>query len=266
LLPSRGPDFFLAGLGFLARPSILLAFFPNLPLPGVTPGFQALRVAFLLVLGSSAAATAWTVASVAMFGVFIVFAPVCGDYRGQDIHHSAWQGRQGESACQGDGSSRGHLMAGHGEKFGRKKEEAIAALLTKRNVDEAGQAAGIGTRPLMRWLTIPEFQKAYREARRQAFGQSIARLQQATSAAAARLMKIMVDPAAPASVRGHVADSIFNHAAKAVEIEDIEARDSELERSAEASKQHRTGAQAWTARTAVGRKEDRSVSEWSDLP
>ena len=130
-------------------------------------------------------------------------------------------------------------MAGHGEKFGRKKEEAIAALLTKRNVDEAAQAAGIGTRTLMRWLKIPEFQKAYREARRQAFGQSIARLQQATSAAAATLMKIMVDPAAPASVRVRAADSIFNHAAKAIEIEDIEARVSELERAAEASKPHR---------------------------
>ena len=130
-------------------------------------------------------------------------------------------------------------MTGHGSKFGRKKEEAIAALLTKRNVEEAAQAAGIGTRTLMRWLQIPEFQKAYREARRQAFGQAIARLQQATGAAAATLMKIMVDPAAPYSVRVRAADSIFDHAAKAIEMEDIEARVSELERAAEASKQHR---------------------------
>jgi hypothetical protein len=130
-------------------------------------------------------------------------------------------------------------MAGHGEKFGRKQEEAIAALLTKRNVEEAAQTAGIGTRTLMRWLQIPEFQQAYRKARRLAFGQAIARLQQATGAAAATLMKIMVDPAAPYSVRVRAADSIFDHAAKAIEMEDIEARVSELERTAEASKQHR---------------------------
>jgi uncharacterized protein (UPF0147 family) len=68
-------------------------------------------------------------------------------------------------------------------------------------------------------------------ARRQAFGQSIARLQQATSAAAAALMKVMVDPNAPASTRVRAADSIFNHVAKATEIEDIEARVSELERA-----------------------------------
>ena len=108
-------------------------------------------------------------------------------------------------------------MAGHGEKFGRKKEEAIAALLTQRNIEEAARTAGIGTRTLLRWLKIPEFAAAYRIARRQAFGQSIARLQQATSAAAATLMKIMVDSSAPASVRVRAADSIFNHSARAIE-------------------------------------------------
>ena len=46
-------------------------------------------------------------------------------------------------------------------------------------------------------------------------------------------MKIMVDPNAPASVRVRAADSIFNHSAKAIEIEDIEARVSELEPAAE---------------------------------
>ena len=33
-------------------------------------------------------------------------------------------------------------MAGHGEKFGRKKEAAIAALLTARNNEEAAKAVG----------------------------------------------------------------------------------------------------------------------------
>jgi len=128
-------------------------------------------------------------------------------------------------------------MAGHGEKFGRKHEEAIAALLTQRNVDEAARAAGIGVRTLLRWLKLPEFQKAYRQARREAFSQSIARLQQGTSAAATTLLKVMIDPSAPASVRVRAADSVLNHASKAIEIEDIEARLSELERASEASRQ-----------------------------
>jgi hypothetical protein len=44
-------------------------------------------------------------------------------------------------------------------------------------------------------------------------------------------MKIMIDPNALASVRVRAADSVFNHAAKAIEIEDIEARVAALEQS-----------------------------------
>ena len=104
-------------------------------------------------------------------------------------------------------------MVGHGSKFDRKKEQAISALLTQRNIEEAAKSIGIGANTLLRWMKEPEFQKAYREARRQAFGQSIARLQQATGAAATTLLKIMVDQNAPASTRVRAADSIFNHAA-----------------------------------------------------
>ena len=123
-------------------------------------------------------------------------------------------------------------MAGHGEKFGRKKEEAIVALLSQRNIEEAARAAGIGTRTLLRWLTLPEFQRSYREARRAAVGQAIARLQQGTSAAATTLLKMLIDPKIPASVRVRAAEAIFNHSAKAIEIEDIEARVAALEAAA----------------------------------
>jgi hypothetical protein len=122
-------------------------------------------------------------------------------------------------------------MAARGSSLQRKQEEAIVALLTQRNIEEAARTAGIGTRTLMRWLQIPEFQKAYREARRQAFGQAVARLQQGTSAAATTLLKTMIDPNTPASVRVRAAEAIFNHAAKAIEIEDIEARVAALEQA-----------------------------------
>ena len=124
-------------------------------------------------------------------------------------------------------------MAGHGSKLGRKQEEAIAALLTQRNVEEAANAAGIGVRTLLRWMKLPEFQTAFRQARREAFGQAIARLQRETAAAATTLLKIMIDQSTPPSVRVRAADSVFNHAAKAIEIEDIEARVTALEQAAE---------------------------------
>jgi hypothetical protein len=47
----------------------------------------------------------------------------------------------------------------------------------------------------------------------------------------------MIDPDTPAAVKVRAAEAIFNHAAKAIEIEDIKARVSELERATEASKQ-----------------------------
>src|ERR1700688_1581610 len=127
-------------------------------------------------------------------------------------------------------------MARSGAKFGRKMADAIAALLSQRNVDEAARSAGIGTRTLLRWMKDPVFDTAFRAARRAAFGQTTARLQQGSSAAATILMKLMLDANTPASTRVRAAEIIVNHAAKALEIEDIEPRVSKLERAAEASK------------------------------
>ena len=132
-------------------------------------------------------------------------------------------------------------MKGHGTKFERKMDEAIAALLTQRNIEEAAKLVGISPSTLLSWMKQPAFEAAYRTARRGAFSQSIARLQQATSAAVSTLLKIMIDPNSPTSTRVRAADSVLNHAAKAIEIEDIEVRVTELERAAEATSARRTG-------------------------
>jgi hypothetical protein len=69
-------------------------------------------------------------------------------------------------------------MAGRKSMLGHKQEEAIAALLSQRNIEETAKAAGISNRTMLRWLQLPEFQTAYREARRAAYSQAVARLQQ----------------------------------------------------------------------------------------
>ncbi len=130
-------------------------------------------------------------------------------------------------------------MTGHGAKFGRKKEEAIAALLSQPSIDQAARVVGIAPKTLVRWLQMPEFKAAYHKARRDAFGQATARLQQASGAAVSTILKIMLDKDAPVASRLRAAESVVDHAAKAIEIEEIEARVSELERAAEASKQSR---------------------------
>jgi hypothetical protein len=128
-------------------------------------------------------------------------------------------------------------MAGNGKNLTPKQEEAIIALLTNPSVEHAARAARIGPRTLYRWQQEPEFDKAYRKARRDAFGQGTARLQQMSSAAVSTVLKIMLDPKAPASTRLRAADLALTHGAKAIEIEDIEPRVAELERAGEVAKQ-----------------------------
>jgi transposase-like protein len=130
---------------------------------------------------------------------------------------------------------------GHGSKFGRKKEEAIAALLTQRNVEEAARTAGIGTQTLYRWMKEPEFEAAYREGRRAAVSQTYARLQQASSAAASTLFKLMVDPNAPASTWVRAANSILDHSMHAIEIDDIQVRLTAVEHAAQLAKAPESG-------------------------
>jgi transposase-like protein len=130
-------------------------------------------------------------------------------------------------------------MSRFGEKLGRKQEGAIVALLSQRNIEDAARIAGITPRTLYRWLKEPEFDAAYRAAKRAAFGQAVARLQQGASAAATTLLKTMIEPNTPASVRVRAAECVMNHAMKAIELEDIEARVAELERAADVSKDGR---------------------------
>ena|SRR5271170_862152 len=126
-------------------------------------------------------------------------------------------------------------MAGIGEKLGPKQEAAILALLSSRGTEEAARTAGVSPRALYRWMKEPAFDAAYRAARRAAFSQSVGRLQQASSAAVSTLLKVMVDPATPASTRVRAADSVLAHTIKAIEVDDLEARVSGLERAAGAA-------------------------------
>jgi hypothetical protein len=122
-------------------------------------------------------------------------------------------------------------MAGNGRNLKAKQEEAILALLTTTNVEQAARAAKIGPRTLYRWQQDPEFDKAYRKACRDAFGQGTARLQQASGAAVSTMLKIMLDQNVSASTKLRAADLVRSHGAKAIEIEDVEARVAELERA-----------------------------------
>src|ERR1022692_422954 len=84
-------------------------------------------------------------------------------------------------------------MSTNVSKLSPKQEQAILALVTNQGVDNAARAVGGLPRTLYRWMSEPLFDKAYRKARRDAFGQGKARLQQASGAAVSSILKIMVD-------------------------------------------------------------------------
>jgi hypothetical protein len=130
-------------------------------------------------------------------------------------------------------------MTGHGSKLGRKMEQAVVALLTARNQEEAAKAAGISAKTLQRWQKLPEFERAFRAARMAAYRQALGKLQQAAVPAVTTLLKAMVDPASPPAVKTRCAYYILDQTRKGVETEEIETRLSELERAAEAAKANR---------------------------
>jgi hypothetical protein len=127
-------------------------------------------------------------------------------------------------------------MRGHGTKFGRKKEDAIVALLAHRTTDEAARAVGIGVATLLRWQKEPEFDAAYLAAKRAAYKQAIARLHHLSSAAVSILGKVALDPTTPPAVKVRAADSILNHTQKAIETEDVLSRLAALEQAASDAK------------------------------
>jgi len=120
-------------------------------------------------------------------------------------------------------------MNGHGEKLSRKEEQALAALLTNPTIGEAAKVVGVSESTLWRWLKDEGFQSSYRDARREAVSQAVARLQSIATEAVDALRGVISDTAAPAPARVSAAKIILEMAVKAVEVEDLEMRLRKLE-------------------------------------
>ena len=127
-------------------------------------------------------------------------------------------------------------MIGHGCKFSRKKEAAIAAIISERTLGEAAHVTGVSTKTLQRWQKIPEFQDQLRETRRELNRQNMLRMQQSSPAAVVTILKVMTDNAVPPAVKLKAANLVLAYAHHGVQQEDIEVRLRELERTAEDAK------------------------------
>ena len=123
-------------------------------------------------------------------------------------------------------------MKGHGEKLTRKQEEAIMALLSESTLASAAERIRVSDVTLGRWLKRPEFDAAYKDARRQVMEKAVAQLQNSTWAASTTLVRLL--GAGSDSVRLRAAMAILDQANKGLEMLDFEERLAALEQRPEA--------------------------------
>ena len=122
-------------------------------------------------------------------------------------------------------------MIGHGEKLTRKQEQAIGALLSEQTLGGAAEKAGVSEVTIRRWLKLPEFLAAYREARREVVEKSVAQLQQSSWAASTTLVRLL--GSSSDSIRLRAAQTILDQSNKGLEMIDFEERLSALEQQGE---------------------------------
>ena len=113
----------------------------------------------------------------------------------------------------------------------RKQEQAIVALLNEQTIGRAASAAGVHERTLYRWLDRPAFSRAYRQARREAFGQAIALTQRYAPLAVNTLAQVMMDQAAPHHAKVSAATTLLRFGREGIELDDLAARVEALERA-----------------------------------
>jgi hypothetical protein len=123
-------------------------------------------------------------------------------------------------------------VTGHGEKFTRKKELAIAALLTCPSLPAAAASCGISESTLRRWLQNETFARRYRRERTRMLETTVNLLRQKSVAAVETLANVANDKEASASARVSAARSVVEMAIKGAELQDLEARIDDLEQVA----------------------------------
>ena len=119
-------------------------------------------------------------------------------------------------------------MPGHGHKY-RQQEAFVAALLTQPTVVMAAKAAGISEGTAGRWMKEPAFQERYAEAKRQAFGEVLAFLQQSMLGAVATLRSVMLDAQTKPTTKVLAAGKLLELGLRAHEVYTLEERIAALE-------------------------------------
>jgi len=109
------------------------------------------------------------------------------------------------------------------------QRRAIVYLIQEDTITDAAEATGVTRQTLHTWLQRPEFQAAYRAAKREVYGHAITKLQKHASKAADVLYDLMVskDENVSAGVKLGAARTILDLAAGA-SMDDLAAEVEEL--------------------------------------
>jgi transposase-like protein len=110
-----------------------------------------------------------------------------------------------------------------------KQTAVITALLGSATIAKAAESAGVGERTIYKWLKIPTFKAAYREAQRESFKHSIAITQKYLPHAVQTLVKVMADEAAPHNAKVSAATALMKYARESIELDDVVERVERLE-------------------------------------
>lgn len=112
-----------------------------------------------------------------------------------------------------------------------KQKKAIAALLSASTVREAAAAAGISYATLRRWLSEDgEFRREYSAELQSIIESAAAQARQGIGESVGVLRGIVTDKEAPVNVRVSAARVLMENGPRLVEIQDFEARLTELEK------------------------------------
>jgi len=111
----------------------------------------------------------------------------------------------------------------------RLVERAVAALLTKPTIRAAARECGVSSRTLQRVMKQPEFESAYRDARRALVREATAKLTANSGRAADILRKVFDDRRATPGARVAAATQTIRLTLEGYQLEELERRISDLE-------------------------------------
>lgn len=101
-------------------------------------------------------------------------------------------------------------MAANTEKLTGRMRQAINALLVRPKLGDAARECGIPERTLYGWMKKSHFTSALAAARRRVVDITVARVQQASSAALAALLRILADENAASTAKVQAAKAILD--------------------------------------------------------